>query len=283
MPDIDVFIVAGQSNAEGRGNSAQSPAVVGDSVEWDGSTITAPLADPVGGASTGSAWPAFANAYETATSTAVCIIDAATGGRGLLEGSSTPAWSGNSLLNAAVDLAESATVALGAAGWSPTIRGVLWHGGESDARNVDLSTIEGDYQDELELLASRFEVALGGPTWFFVFRVGQRDDGADADGFTAVRAAQDAAVLNAERMVMVYDDCVNFPSYGWMGDDLHYTQDGYNDMGTTGGAVAGATVLAGLPEPEPSAPTIVVGGATTTYALVTAAGLVGATVEIVMP
>ena len=59
---LDLFIIVGQSNAEGRGNSAQSPAVT-NGAYISGSTITPTLADPVGGASTGSMWPAFANEW----------------------------------------------------------------------------------------------------------------------------------------------------------------------------------------------------------------------------
>src|SRR5690606_8594754 len=62
---VRLFVVAGQSNALGRGDSASSPSVAtGDGYYWNGTAFSR-LADPVGGATTGSAWPAFANQWRS--------------------------------------------------------------------------------------------------------------------------------------------------------------------------------------------------------------------------
>ena len=77
----DVFVVAGQSNAKGRGTAEEAPEVpAGAAYEATPQGEIRALADPVGGANTGSAWPAFANAYTAATGRGVVIIGMAAGG-----------------------------------------------------------------------------------------------------------------------------------------------------------------------------------------------------------
>lgn len=238
MAAIDLFVVCGQSNAEGRGNQALSPATTaGLAVEYTGAALEDPLDDPVGGATSGSAWPAFCNAYTATCGRAVCITEAAVGGTALLEDadSGNGNWSANdTLFDDAVTRANNALAALSGAGWTPTLRGILWHQGERDAQGYPTpATLEADYAAALDDLHDRFIAELGAVR-FYVFRVGRPNSG-DSAPWVSVRAAQDTVCAARSDMAMVYTNCVNFPGLGWMADDLHYTQAGYNDMGAEGG------------------------------------------------
>lgn len=243
---IDLFIAAGQSNAEGRGDSTAAPVVTNGSLEYTGSALVA-LDDPVGGADTGSAWPAFANAYFASTGRAVCISESAEGGTGLMANTGgSDDWSlTGGLYAAAVTKGTNALTALAAAGHTATLRGVLWHQGERDSLGyTSPSTLQADYQAALTALHGRFEASFAQQMGFYVFRLG-RPYTADDAGFVKVRAAQDAACTG--RIVMAYTNCVNFVTLGWMNSDVskreyHYSQDGYNDMGTVGGAFVGASI-----------------------------------------
>lgn len=256
LGDIDFFLVAGQSNAQGSGNSALSPTVpAGVGYKIEGATVSH-LADPVGGATTGSAWPAFAIAYNAATGRKVAVVEAAVGGTGLVTTATGSNWGPNgTLADDAANIAETAIAALYGAGWTPNLRGILWHQGEWDAQNVASAGLADAYEDALSDLRTRIASALGAPALkMFVWQLGTRDQG-DTAGFQAVRAGQAQAATNDPLIELVYTECVEFPARDWMSDDLHYTQDGYNDMGTDGGAVVAATRNAGwvppYEEPEP--------------------------------
>jgi len=84
--DTDLFIIIGQSNAAGVGNSAESPVVTVDAIEMStgGNIISDPLVDPVGDANTGSMWPAFANEFGTLTNRKIAICEAAGSGNDIL-------------------------------------------------------------------------------------------------------------------------------------------------------------------------------------------------------
>ena len=237
MATVDVFIVAGQSNAEGRGDSGSSPAVTAG-YEADASGVT-PLADPVGGADTGSAWPAFANAYYSATGIPVAIIEASEGGTALVAAADNGGgnWSPTGdLYNDMVTLVGAAMTQLDSAGHTATIRGVLWHQGERDAQaGIAAAT----YQDGLEQFADDVDTEWG--VDLYVLRVGAPNSG-DTSAWQAIRDAQDDTATTSTLVHIVYTDCVDFPGLGWMADNLHYTQTGYNDMGTTAGSIVAELV-----------------------------------------
>ena len=237
---IDVFIVAGQSNAEGKGSSASSPVVpAGVAYEYtDAGTLVA-LADPVGGAVTGSAWPAFAIALHNLTDRPLCIVETALSGSPLIAANdgfgAGNNWSPTGTLrSAAVTKADAALTHLSGAGWTPTLQGVLWHQGESDAQFGNGSpTLAADYAAALSALGTYFGTGLSLPDLpMFVHRIGENTAGS-YPGYAVVRGAQDSVCASDARLHMVYTECVNFPGLGYMkGDGLHYNQSGLNAMGT---------------------------------------------------
>lgn len=251
MAAVDLYLVAGQSNAEGRGDSSLSPGVVpGQGYKVVGSTVSH-LADPVGGADTGSAWPAFANELHRRNGgVPVAIVEAAGSGQALLAAadSGNGNWSSTgALTGSAITATSNALSALTTAGHTPTLRGFLWHQGERDAQGLSAATIASDYEAELSSLVDRLQAGLSVSVPMYVARVGAPSTG-DTAAFAAVRAAQDSAATNDADIVMAYTDCVNFPANGWMSDTLHYSQTGYDAMG------AGMASTIGGPLPVTTTP-----------------------------
>ena len=90
--EIDVFAIAGQSNAVGEGNESSGPAVAaGTAYQFFKGTISS-ADDPVGGASTGSAWPQFAISYNAATKRRIGLVPTAVGGTALIPENGWQIW-----------------------------------------------------------------------------------------------------------------------------------------------------------------------------------------------
>ncbi|KRB74140.1 hypothetical protein ASE01_19355 [Nocardioides sp. Root190] len=230
---IDVFGVAGQSNAAGRGTASAAPiTVAGLAHEFrQPDVLITPALDPFHGAAHGSAWPAFLDTFTAASGRPACIVSKAIGGSALLPAASVTNghWSPTGLLRAAASAAySSALTHLAAAGWTPVWRGVLWHQGENDAQALrKLPTLSAQYAAALIALAGHFATSVG-PGEMYVLRLGDRQG--FEDGYAAVRAGQDVACA-APGLTMAYDECAQFPARGWMRDPLHYAQVGLNHMG----------------------------------------------------
>lgn len=236
---IDLFLVAGQSNAVGFApdNTLSPDTVAGVAYECTSNGTLKQLDDPVAGATYGSAWPAFANALTARTARAVCISGAAVGGSYLLpELTENPTWGESPdsvMFLTSVSRGLASVDALTTAGWTPTVRGVLWCQGEYDAAygsaDPDLAA---KYEAALIDLYGRYKTALSTPDLrFYVFRTG----GSAGAGYVAVRAAQDAACASTAGMEMVFTRATTFLERGLMADAWHYTQAGYNEMGAFGG------------------------------------------------
>lgn len=252
---IDVFGIAGQSNAQGRGTAALAPVTLADvAFEHRGpGELVTPVRDPCLGAQSGSAWPAFLDTFTAAAGRPACVVPAAWGGASLVEGTPAPfgSWSpAGTLREAAAARFAGALTDLAAAGWEPVWRGVLWHQGEQDAQQYpDLDGLQAAYTEALRALGAWLSGAVL-PGEVFVLRLGDR--GSHRDGYAAVRAAQDA-VCRDDGFTMAYTECDRFPARGWMRDPLHYAQVGLNHMGTHA-ARAVATHLGLLAEGAPLPP-----------------------------
>lgn len=238
---IDVFVTAGQSNADGQGVYQSSQAVaIGLGYMWSGSSIVH-LSDPVGPASTGSAWPAFVNNLASRSGVPVCIVPASSSGSGLtVEAKPSLNWSPSGTLAAtAISATNAAMVALTTGGWEPVFRGVLWCQGETEAQSYpDQEQLETVYKTELLALHDRFKNALSSEAIMLVFQSGKRVSGDYDEGFVHVREAQSQACKSRIDMVMAYTGCVAFVEQGYMKDDVHYNQTGLNLMGSNAGVIA---------------------------------------------
>ncbi|MFB6218972.1 MAG: sialate O-acetylesterase [Halobacteriaceae archaeon] len=240
---MDVFLVAGQSNARGKGESADAPPVPeGVAHEWRGDGLVH-LEDPVGddhGPDTpvGSAWPAFAVTYHELTGRESVYVPAAVGGSGLVAAANPDEhWDverGSALFRRAVQRTWDCLTHLRADG-DPTLRGVLWGQGERDAQAIDAGEVAvPEYRGALRRLVGGFRREFDRADLpVFVFQTGRPASG-DTDGFAAVRDAQARLADSDDAVHLVFDGAVGFPERGLMRDDLHYTQGGYNEMGRVG-------------------------------------------------
>lgn len=251
---LDLFVIVGQSNAEGRGDSSQSPSSPNGRY-YDGSVIGA-LADPVGGANTGSMWPAFSNEWYSRTGRMPCFVEHATGDTGLLAAAGGPGnWSPSGSLRAAAAGGASAAVAA-ITGASDYLLGkvyFIWVQGERDAEQYNGTTITGAlYEQALEDLADYFKSQVPQMVTMGVVQSGQYYGRPEYnEGFWEIRAAQDRACADSPNLTMLYRGAYSFGPRGLQpGSDHHWYQSGYNMAGrcaarklATGDAPATGTPL----------------------------------------
>ncbi len=242
---FDVFVIAGQSNAQGGGDSASSPAITGIAYSYEGTAFTSAV-DPVGGATDGSAWPAFANEWYSNTGRIPIFVETAVGGSALLAAAEdgNGDWSPTGTLYAAsvADALEVINHSLFEAGQIASIC-VLWAQGEREGQSINGTTITGAlYQSALESLAGNFETDIG-TAKFLVSLLGATNDGSYISGFDEIRAAQQSACDSASRMDVMFSRARYFPDESKMADTLHYTQAGYNEIGAESAHQASMHIL----------------------------------------
>jgi len=231
--EIDVFLIAGQSNAQGQGDSSLSPVPqTGTVYQYYNGEISA-AADPVGNASTGSAWPSFGIKWNNLTKRKICFVPAAVPSSSQVAaadpGGGTWDTTGT-LFDTSVTLLNDAIAALGVAGYTPILRGILWCQGEADAGAITAATItKAQYKTALTTMIANYRTEFGSRLPFFIFRTG----GADTVGRTDVMAAQGEVATSDYFTNLVFINAVNFPTRG-LQNGAHYTQAGYNEMGDFG-------------------------------------------------
>jgi hypothetical protein len=236
-----LFLVAGQSNCVGMGDSSLS--VICDSssaFEYKASQNSlALLKDPVGEnylsfqqASTGSAWPSFAYNYHLLTNDIIVIVPAARGGSSCNKKAEIPndgTWdtSGNILLfpNAVTKtkMAEQKT--------GLPLSGIIWIQGERDANAINSKQLtEEEFKKSMQALISRFRNALGASVPFYMVQTGVYVHH-PVEGFNVVRKVQQWLADNIPSVFIAYFDANKFPEWGWMKDEIHYKQAAYNEIG----------------------------------------------------
>jgi hypothetical protein len=250
----DIAIVVGQSNAEGRGTAALSPASLGYYIV--GSTISYPLADAVGGAQTGSMWPSYENEWRAQTGRRLAVVEQATGTTSLLAVADTGAgnWSPTGALRAAA--ANAANLAIAAVNASPdhTLGSVqfIWCGGEQegDVYNGSNFTQE-DYSNGLIGLATYFKAQVPSMVEMLVVRTGSRRDRTLQAGWGLARGGQEVACAQSPLLRMVYRGAFSFPDDGLNimtpGQQPHWAQAGYNLAGKCAARAASKSGEASVP------------------------------------
>lgn len=246
VSEVDVFLIAGQSNAVGRGSAEDSPTPPSHTAA--AYSMRSPngfevLTDPVGftryQSGTGSAWPAFADTYWKETNSPSVYVPTAIGGTGVHPDSDTGAvWGGsNGLLYRALGHLNGALKNLEDAGISTNYRGVLWHQGERDAQSIDNDRISAsDFRDEFTDMIDVYRTEISdNQARFWIFQLGRPQNG-DTSGYQNVRRIQEEVSESDQYTTVVFDKCVNFPGEGKMTDNLHYNQQGLNEMGRTAAA-----------------------------------------------
>lgn len=236
--EMDVFLVAGQSNASGKGVAGSSPDPQTDTVyHWYPGAFNM-VTDEVGNANTGSAWPSFGITWHALTGRKICFVPCAVESSAQVaaadSGSGNWDTSGTLYTTAVLNLTNALTD-IETAGYTPVLRGILWCQGETDAAAINATTITANqYTTALTTMVTNFRGQFGSDLQFYIFRTGTRTDQSDA-GYLAIRNAQDTfAYSDPLRNRMVFRNAVDFPSRSLMGDVVHYSQAGYNEMGRIG-------------------------------------------------
>jgi len=243
---IDVFLIAGQSNAVGYGTSALSPApTAGKVFKYTGSSVVA-ATDPFG-SGTGSAWPTFGNRYHALTGRAVGFVPAAVAGTGQVNnGDGAANWdTTGELWGNSVTSLNAAMTAFTAAGYTPTFKGVLWVQGETDAGYVGNGTYSAQrYKDALSAMIARYRTQYGSTMPFYIFRTGTAFN---YQGLAAVQAAQEQIATADPYTTIAFRGATYFGGWNWTTSTVHYTQDGYNLMGR----ISAENVVAGIDDATP--------------------------------
>lgn len=243
--DIDVFLIAGQSNAQGRANSALSPKVITGSAYQINSGVITAANDPIGinigvtaqAANTGSAWPAFAVSYYNKTSRKLAFIPSSYGGSSqtAAANSGSGTWDTTGILfDSSVARVTNNMNALRSAGYNPIFKGVLWCQGETDAMVINSATITSEaYRAAFSKMIKKYRIQFGATMPFFIFATGHRTD-QSVVGYDSVRMMQQRVANEDSLATIVFYNSNDFITRGLMSDQVHYSQIGYNEMGNYG-------------------------------------------------
>lgn len=232
---IDVYLVGGQSNAMGMGNSALSPIPrSGTVLQYYLGNLSAGT-DPIGNASTGSAWPAFGISYNALTGHKICFVPAAVSGSSQVAAANTGqgTWDTTQLLfDTSVARTVAALAKLKASGYNPVFRGILWCQGETDAIGINGAIItQADYIAAFQKMIRRYRTAFGQPTPIYIYRIATQTNVSDV-GYSQIRDAQVSVATTDSLNQIVFYNSLNFPARGLFIDIYHYSQAGLNEMGT---------------------------------------------------
>ena len=235
-----LFLLAGQSNAVGQGDSSKSvQPLPGTAFEFDadaGSFIS--LRDPVGKpwklfqrAGTGSVAPAFARKFHELSGKKVYFVTAARGGASCTakaELSTYGTWDeSGQLFPQAIEKTRMAEKASGM-----KLSGIIWMQGERDANAFVSAQISArDYEDAFIRLINRFRKEFGEALPIYIVQTGFQQD-KSPEGCQMVREVQQAVSRKMKRIYLAYTETDTFAHRGWFKDNVHYNQEALNDIGS---------------------------------------------------
>jgi hypothetical protein len=236
-----LFLLAGQSNAVGPGDSTKSvicePSTAFEYIATTNECI--PLKDPVGRswklfqkAGTGSVAPAFAKRLNELTGSQIYMVTAARGGascnvKGEMGNYGTWDVTGNNLLFA--DAVTKTQMAVKKT--STALSGIIWIQGERDANAIlNKQMTAAEFQQSLESVISRFRNKLGKNLPFYIVLTGNQTD-KTTEGSLAVQNAQKAVAAKLKNVYIAYSETPTFPQKNWLKDIVHYKQEALNEIG----------------------------------------------------
>lgn len=237
---VDLFIVAGQSNALGIGTAAQSPAAP-YGLWINGSNQPVQLVDPLGNVNTGSSWPAFSNEWAALKKRRSAFVYTAAVGSSLVAAGTGWNPTGNLRAQAVTAANQAISVLNGHATYSLGDVYVLWLQGEQEAQTLNGTTITGaTYEQALEDLATYFKAQIPSMVSMGVIHIsgpagsggaGATQQTANHLGYQEIRAAQTRAIADSAELISAYDGSYHFVGRGLSKDGTHYSQEGYNING----------------------------------------------------
>lgn len=236
-----IFLVAGQSNAVGQGNQDSSI------IDTSGNTFEYsvfenrlnPLHDPTGEnwknferARTGSFLPSFATTYSKHCRKKLVIVAAGRGGSSCHEKAelgNMGTWSDSGRMKLFEDAVEKTKKAIALTHFS--LGGIIWCQGERDANAINSKQLTGeDYYKSLTDLVTRFRKSFGSDIPFYIILTGFYKDH-ETEGFDIVRKMQEKVAAYMPATFVIYKKTGDFEQLGWMKDEIHYSQQGLNDIG----------------------------------------------------
>ncbi len=235
-----LFLLAGQSNAVGQGDSLKSVVCQPSTAFEFDATVNQfiPLKDPSGKpwklfqqAGTGSVASAFAKRMNELAGKQIYMVTAARGGASChrkAEMSNYDTWNTSGKL---FDLAVEKTRMAQKKAELP-LSGVIWMQGERDANAILAGQMTGaEYQQALENLINRFRKKFGKKLPFYIIQTAYQQDKAP-NGCDAVRNAQAAVAEKMKAVYIAYGETGKFAQRKWFKDIVHYNQEALNDIGT---------------------------------------------------
>ncbi len=235
-----VALSQSQSTTSG-GNAALAPTIpAGMAFQFlRSSDRLVDLSSDADGAWRASYMPAWALAAYEATGLPSIFINRAVGGSAQLDAaeSSNGSWGVGGTLRASYETFYDAAMAyLDAQKINYIAAGTIMTNFEREATAFDELTVGVD-------AAAAKAALLANMTWhdgvvgelpYFHVRLGRESTG-DTAGYAAMRAVQEEiAAENRGRVHLIHINALNFPSEGWMDDNVHWSQAGKNDVGLAG-------------------------------------------------
>jgi hypothetical protein len=252
-----VFGIGGTSNAIGAGDPGKSPKVPPAVLAYDvRNRKIVPGNDPLpqsGG--TGSPWPAFGAAFNSATGMNVMLVQCAGGGY-----QTAKLWSrdkrgehwdvGGSRVSLMFLALDDALKEAKRAGYDARLSGVLWCHGETEGAAFfhipDFLTPD-EYKAVFRTMVERFRRYYSPTLPFYIFRTGSPDPKGPAaaiePGYAMVRAAQEELARTLPNVIIASRLAVQFAQRGQLLADILYNQDANNELGRNGASNVAASKL----------------------------------------
>lgn len=249
---VDLILFIGQSNMAGRGNAAEATVVPeGHAYEFraiSDPTRLYPLSEPFGvnennptsgvneTKKTGSLVSAFCESYFAATGTPVVAVSCAQGGTGInFWDTNRPAYQ---------DACNRLALAKKYLGENVRHTYLVWLQGETDGDN---GVTAERYKKTLDEIFAAFRADVG-VEQSFVIPIGAFNGASAATkaGYDVIRAAQADYCASSERATLVSTQLVDLSNYGFMTDNFHFSQVGYNIVGADAGKNAAYYAINGV-------------------------------------
>ncbi|OYX93959.1 MAG: hypothetical protein B7Y76_11195, partial [Sphingobacteriia bacterium 35-40-5] len=233
-----LFLLAGQSNAGGLGDSALSNQhLTNRAFEYDVLVDQIkPLRDPAGQnwkslesvRGRGTILPSFTKTFSLLQQEDVIVVHAARSGSSCsvkAELDNYGTWdSSGKLIWSAIEKTSKAVLAS-----KVNLSGIIWMQGERDANGIHAGKLTAlEYKAALIWVINAFREKFGKTTPFFIVQTGYQS-GREQNGNDAVRLMQETVSKELDNVFIVYTETNLFFERGWMRDFVHYSQQGLND------------------------------------------------------
>lgn len=243
-----LFIVAGQSNAVGTGPSPGYEDASYCGLYWDWKDQKAksikPLKDPVYRSVKGAAWPSFARYMFERTGRKTIILNIAWGGAAVTNINPSNSWYQDDEVVSLrrIDATREWTAlldALKASSIDYELAGMMWVQGESECARIGAGTLSvQSYVDGTLDVFKYFRDLTSRPTLpIYMAQIGYTKSVLTnpvlLNGYEAVRAAQLELCMKNENDFMACELPGTYFRAGYMQDNIHYNQRGYNSMGAS--------------------------------------------------